>query len=300
MDSPSLGIAAGLGSAILWAYASARFKPLLAVYGPFAVNLFKAGLGAVLFWLTTGVLAATGIDVFAGCGTHEAIVLALSGAIGLAAGDYCYFVAIDRVGVRQATLLHGTAPLWLLIMSFLGSGAQLSTMQTVGILLVVGGVLDVTRRRVDHKSKGERVRSGTIFGLLSAVGQAFGIIVAKSPTDACENPLLISAVRLSGAVAGLVIIAALLGQIPNFLKLLRERDGGRRAVEPIFLGTFLGVLCMTVAIDESPEAVAGAILSLTPVFAVPVSYWLFGEPVRWQTLIGTCIAAGGVALISLG
>ena len=101
-------------------------------------------------------------------------------------------------------------------------------------------------------------------------------------------------------MAGLVIIAALLGQIPNFLKLLRERDGGRRAVEPIFLGTFLGVLCMTVAIDESPEAVAGAILSLTPVFAVPLSYWLFGEPVRWQTLIGTCIAAGGVALISLG
>lgn len=301
MDSATLGIVAGLSSAVLWAFASARFKPLLRVYGPFAVNLFKASLGCLLFWITTTILSLGDADVFAGCGAHEAWILALSGAIGLAAGDYCYFVAIDRVGVRQATLLHGTAPLWLLIFSFIGPGDGLGTLQIVGILLVVGGVLDVTRRRVDAGSApAARVRSGTVFGLLAAVGQAVGILVAKPPTDACENPILISAVRLSGAVAGLVVIAGLLGQLPAFVRLIREREGGRRAIEPVFLGTFCGVLCMTVAIDSAHEAVAGAVLSLTPVFAVPVSYWLFKEPVRWQTLIGTCIATAGVALISLG
>ena len=301
MDTPSFGIAAGLISAVLWAYASARFKPILSRHGPFATNLFKATVSCALFWATTLVLGVTGTDVMAGCGESEALLLAISGAIGLAAGDYCYFVAIDRVGVRQATLLHGTAPLWLLAFGVLGPGEPPRPLQLIGILLVVGGVLDVTRRRVDGKAAANaRVRSGTLFGLLAAVGQAIGILVAKAPTDACENPILIAAVRLSGAAIGLAVIAMFAGQIPAFLRLLREREGMARSIEPVFVGTFLGVIFMTIAIDAAHEAVAGAILSLTPVFAVPVSRWLFKEEIRWQTLIGTCIAVGGVVLISIG
>ena len=57
---------------------------------------------------------------------------------------------------------------------------------------------------------------------------------------------------------------------------------------------------MTVAINATHEAVAGALLSLTPVFAVPISCWLLREPMRWQTLIGTCVAAAGVIVAVFG
>lgn len=298
--SESVGVAAALCASLLWAWGSARFMPLVAKHGPFALNLFKAVVGAALFWSTCAVLGVTGSDVLAGCGSDETVWLVVSGIIGLAAGDYCFLASVDRVGVRQATLLHGTAPLWLLLLNLVGVGQALGAMQVVGILLVVGGVLDVTRRRTERLGGVDRAKSGLLLGLLAALGQAVGIQIAKAPTVACESVVLVSAVRLTGAMAGLLVIAVLTRQMASFAGLLRDRKSRVRSIEPVLLGTFLGVLCMTLAIDAAHEAVAGALLSLTPVFAVPVSRWLHGDPVHWQTLIGTCIAALGVALISMG
>ncbi|MEE2711774.1 MAG: DMT family transporter [Planctomycetota bacterium] len=302
LPSPeALGVGAALLSSALWAWASTRFTPLIRNHGPFAVNLFKTIGGAALFWLTTAILSLSGSDVFAGCTPEMAGLLIASGLIGLAFGDYCLLAAIDRVGVRQATLLHATAPLWLLFLNLAGAGQPLRGIQVTGILLVVIGVMDVTRRRTRGAgTDSRRVRGGIILGLLAAVAQAVAIQISKGPTVACESAAVVSAVRLTGAIVGLVVVAAGTRQIGAFMGLVTDRRDRQRALGPVFFGTFLGVLCMTVAIDASHEAVAGALLSLTPVFAVPISRLVLGEPMRWQTLIGTCVAAGGVAMISLG
>jgi drug/metabolite transporter (DMT)-like permease len=301
LSAESLGVGAALASSALWAWASTRFTPLITHHGPFAVNLFKTVIGAMLFWSTATILGLTGSSVFAGCTPDAVGWLVVSGLIGLAVGDYCLLASIGRIGVRQAILLHATAPLWLLLLNLAGTGPTLRAPQIAGIVLVVAGVMDVTRRRTRsaHLS-GNRIRGGIILGLLAAVAQAVAIQTSKGPTVACESAVVVSAVRLTGAIVGLVIVAAATRQLGSFIGLLRHRRDRARAVEPVLIGTFLGVLCMTVAINATHEAVAGALLSLTPVFAVPISCWLLGEPIRWQTLIGTCVAAAGVALISVG
>ena len=279
----------------------ARFTPLLARHGPLVMNVVKALLGAVFFWLTVAFLALDGQDVFAGCGTPEAQLLLISGVVGLAVGDYFYLAAVHRVGVRQATLLHGTAPLWLLLANLAGAGSPLATHQVIGILLVVGGVLDVTRRRTGA-SAGLRshLRSGIVCGVLAAVAQAAGIQIAKNPTVACESAMMVSTIRLSGALGALLAFSVVAGHGRRILAFFRDRTSRVRVIEPVFLGSYLGIVTMTITINAAPEAVAGALVSLTPVFALPVSRLLFKEPIHWQTLIGTCIAAAGVGLISWG
>jgi len=294
----TIGVVSALISALLWAWASTRFQPLVQRHGSLACNLFKTLIGTSLFWLLTLALLA-GDSVFEGMGDQEATLLLVSGFLGMALGDWAYFISIHRVGVRQATLLHGTTPVFLLAANLLGVGRTLGILQIVGVLLVVIGVLDVTRRRAGRSPDASpaHFRSGILFGLLAAIAQATGIIVAADPASRC-HAAPVSALRLSGAAVGLLGIAIVSGQLRPALVFFRDRESRTRALEPVLVGTVVGVLFMTVAIARADPAIAGTLLSLTPVFAIPVSRLLLREAIHPATLVGTAVACVGVALIA--
>jgi drug/metabolite transporter (DMT)-like permease len=267
-------------------------------FGAYACNLYKAVVGMLLLWLLA--LAFLPLGSFERCSLTDIALLLASGAVGMAVGDYFYFAAIQRVGVRQASLLHATNPLFLLLWSLsFASGDSLHLVEIAGVLLVVGGVVDVTRRREPAVLGIKRhFASGVVFGLAAALGQAIGLLIAKGPVDTC-HPTFASAVRLTGAAGSLLLASLLTGRLHAGLRIFRNPDARRRSLEPVFLGTFLGIACMTIAISSAKPAVAGALLSLTPVFVIPVSRWLLLEPIRPATLIGTCIAVSGVVLLAI-
>jgi drug/metabolite transporter (DMT)-like permease len=52
-----------------------------------------------------------------------------------------------------------------------------------------------------------------------------------------------------------------------------------------------------VAIDRASIGVASTIMSLTPLFLIPVSRFVFREPITLRAVVGTLIALAGVALL---
>ncbi|MAG59059.1 MAG: hypothetical protein CMJ83_22455 [Planctomycetes bacterium] len=292
----AVGVIAALGSSCLWAWSSTRFQPIVAKHGALACNMFKATLGTAFFVVALAILAGF-TDVLHDLDARSTWALVASGVIGMSLGDWAYFATIQRLGVRQATLLHGTAPLFLLGFDRFGEEA-LGTGQIVGLILVVLGVLGVTLRRAEGTTeRPARFRTGLMFGLLAALAQALGVQIASEPAHACD-PLTVSTLRLGSASIGLFFLGAVGGRLRTMLSVFRDSATRIRAIEPVFLGTFLGVLTMSIAMGATPPAVAGALMSTTPIFVIPMSWWLLGEPVRGSTLFGTCVAALGVALIS--
>lgn len=63
------------------------------------------------------------------------------------------------------------------------------------------------------------------------------------------------------------------------------------------LGPIVGVWFSLVAIQNSPIGIATTLSSLTPIFIIPIAYFIFKDKVSKQSLIGTLIAVGGSTLL---
>ncbi|HGY90924.1 MAG TPA: DMT family transporter [Planctomycetes bacterium] len=291
-----LGVIAALGSCMLWAWSATHFQPAVRRWGPFSCGLFKTLLATILFGVTALALS---LDKSLPLGSPgDGWALALSGFVGMALGDWALLAAIGHLGVRQAMLIHGTSPVFLLLWSVLGPGAPLGGFDMAGIVLVVTGVSMVTVAQGQEPTRTPHGRAlGILFGFLAAIGQAAGILIAK---DAFTGFHVISAsgIRLAGALTGLLAIQLLRGRIGLSLSLMVRREVWSVLFRPAFVGTYLGVLLMMTAIDNTPAAIAGALLSTTPLFVIPFAFSILGERTRWPVLLGTAVAVAGVATIS--
>jgi drug/metabolite transporter (DMT)-like permease len=292
---PTWGIVAAIVSTTLWAFSSVAFEGELQRYGALAMNLFKGTLAGVLFWVTFLVCRQVGLfDV-----PEKAVFwpLFLSGVVGMSFGDFAYFTAIHRCGVQKATLLHGTAPIFLVVAAFVTGLHAPLLLELGGILLVVAGVTFVTAWRGKRREDPTPL-SGIAWGLLAALGQAGGILIAK---DALQHTHFVygAACRLTGAAVGLALPLVLVGRHRFVIGTMTDGTIWRRISHLVVLGSFIGVGAMTVAIDGAKPAVSGALLSLTPVMVIPFSVLLAKKSVTWPQVLGTAIAVAGVILVSV-
>lgn len=296
MDS-LFGVGGGLVACALWAFSASRFQPLVHEHGPFSSNLFKTAIATGAFLLTWGFVALLGDP---GIGHVDGwTMLALSGVTGMAFGDYALFAAVREVGVRQAMLIHGTAPLFLLLWALVGPGGGLAGLEVAGVLLLVGGVSIVTLdARGQGAFAGGSLVKGWIWGLIAAVGQAGGILLSSEALQSWST-IAGSSLRLSGALLGLLLVQVLRGRIRHSLKIFSLRAVYRQALIPSLLGTWMGILFMMLAIQKCTPAVAGAVLATTPIFVIYFAWQLLGERVTRGVMLGTVVAVIGVALVSV-
>ncbi|MEZ6197846.1 MAG: DMT family transporter [Planctomycetota bacterium] len=289
------GIAAALGSCLLWAWSASRFQSSVKRWGPFACNFFKTTAATGLFGLCVLVLWSRG-DAGFGSG-RDALFLALSGICGMALGDWALFGAMGRIGARQGMLIHGTSPLFLLAWSFVGFGDPLGAYEIGGILLVIAGVSLVTwMQRRGGEIHREDLAAGIVLALLGAIGQAGGILLAKDALPSF-HPMTAAGTRLCGALLGLLVIQIVRRRLHPTLAALGEGFAWREMFLPSFVGTFVGIALMLLAIDYTRPAVAGTLLSTTPIFIIPFAVFMLGERFRWGVLAGTAVAVLGIAVI---
>ena len=290
------GVLAALITCALWAYSTLRFHRALSHHGPFTCNAFKTTVGAVLFTLTAAAGMLFGLELPS---PRAALLLLASGVAGLSFGDFSYFAAIVRVGPRLATLVHSTFPLFLLAFTFLDSDSRLRTLEVAGILLILMGVLDVTRRtsRAGGGVSGG-LGAGVAWALLGALGQAVGILLAKDALAECDV-VAGAALRMIGASLGIFVFALVRRRAAETLRVILRPATWRVTIEPTIVGTYLGILTMTLALDLGNPAVVGALISLTPVYLVPLTTVMLKEPFDWRVLAGTLVAVAGVILVGL-
>lgn len=283
------GVASALLATLLWSWSSVLFSPRVGRHGAIAIGLAKSGIAAVLAFAT---LALAGQSLPSG---RHAALLALSGVVGMGLGDMAYLRGLRDAGVRQTTLLHSTAPLYLLAYSALaGSGIRGTTI--AGVLCMTAGAMDVTRRRLRGPGTlHPRPVRGMVMGVLAAVCQAGGILLAKDATHAA-GPVGASAIRLASAALFTALFLAA-ARITGASRPVLGWQALKDAALPSFFGTYLGVMAMMAAIRFTEPPVAAALLSLTPLFAIPMSYRLLGEPIRPEVIPGSLLCVLGAILI---
>lgn len=287
-----VGEVASLSAAACWAVGLTLFRGGVTEIGARAVNLFKGVFGTTLF---LGLVLAFG---FTAGSPRAQLEIVLSGVLGIALGDTLLFLALAELGAHRAALFGCLGPVFTALGAWWLLDERLAPAQVAGIGLAAGGVWMVVydRRRADDPAPPSL--RGVACGLLSAVCQAGGVLLAKR---AMEEVDFLSAVtvRLAAATLALALLAVLRGELAPTLRNLARPRMLRRLAPAAFFGTFAGLLLMQLGIARTDSAVASALHSTTPLFTLPVALLFLRQRVGALAVAGSFLAVAGVALLVL-
>ncbi len=259
-----------------------------------------------MYWVTA--LVATVAWVVGGWGTVDGSdwgPLVISGFIGLALGDAALFTAFSRLGPRRTAILFAANAPMAAILSAVFLDEHFSKAAVVGTGLVVLGVgLAIAfGTRPGQAHTWEQVRGklwvGVTFGLLGALGQAVGIVVADPVFDGTLDPWAGASVRALAGTVGLVALA------PWFERRQRS-EGARVKLTPrllavVFLsgtiGMAIGKTLVLMALTEGDAGVVSVLISTSPVIQLPIIWAITRQPPPGAAWVGAALAVAGTALV---
>jgi len=317
-----LGEGAALAASILWTFTSLAFTLASKRVGPLAVNLlrilFAIGLLALAHVIILGTLIPKANDAQWG-------YLSASGIIGLAIGDLGYFGSLVILRPRRATLLMAVNPIFSSILGYFALGEVLSLVAIAGIAVTLTGVLlvvlekeektDEKDGKADEETDGvkrskwltsDKKWLGVLFGVIGSLGQGIGLVISKyGMQDAATagagtlNPLSTSLIRMLAAGLFFLILMVGIGRLGNAGRAFKDRQGMSAIVAGTIIGPFLGVWVSMLAVSNTDAGIAATLMSMMPVFIIPVVYVLYREKTSWRGILGAFVAIAGVAMLLL-
>lgn len=235
--------------------------------------------------------------------------LAASSFVGIVIASTTYFAGIYVAGPRVIALLYSLTSPFALGLGYAVLGETISARQGLGIATVFVGVVlavGMKRRRQDATAVARPAARasqvpwlGIVLGVVTALGQAGGSLLARPAMAAGVEPFTAMAVR-SGIAAVFYIVA---GYLPVAALRKPYRFSRREfgiAVAAAFFGTGLGSSLVMAALARGNVGIVSTLSSLTPVVILPM-VWIRSRiaPSRWAWL-GAAIAVVGTGLISMG
>ncbi|MCQ0969835.1 DMT family transporter [Paracoccus sp. TK19116] len=292
---------AALGAAACWALTGTLVTGAVREVGPFRFNLLRhllviLLLSAVLFFRTPSGL----LD------HNAAIILILSGLVGIFIGDTANFAAVGRLGARRAGALFALNAPMAAILGWTVLGETLSGLAIIGIVVTVAGVaVAIIGRPPAHAHRFEQtegvIRTGILFGLGAALGQAVGALISRPVMEAGIDPYAASLLRVaaSGLCMGVVGGAMMAG----------GRDPGPTrpmttevivaAFATAALGLGLGMTLLLYALSGGKVGIVSTLSATSPVLILPMLWLRTGQRPTAASWTGAAIACIGMALIFL-
>ena len=277
----------------------------------------RANLGRLLIAaFLLGLFAHTLGHGFASASTSWFL---LSGIIGMGLGDLGVYAALPLLGSRLTVLMTQclAAPLAALG-EWLWLGTRLTATQVLWGLVILAGVAVAL---MPSKSSPPRVKVrpiGFLFGFIAACGQGFGALVsrkgvnvAEAAGEAAHNATFGLNAAYHRILAGLVFTALWF----LVLHLLRRtppagtatpaatapaRTGGLWPILANGLaGPVAGVGSYQWALATTPSGLVLPIAATTPLFSIPIAFWLEGDRPTRRAILGSVIAVAGCIALTL-
>ena len=308
MDTAEL---AAIAAAMCWTGSSLTFGLASRAVGAVPVNQFRLFAAVpVVFLLHAAIVGGMwpeGLDL------RRTSLLACSGVVGLAIGDLGYFYALALVGPRLSSVVQASWPALALLMAWGFSGETPGVREAIGLALTTLGVVVVVARSRDGSSWRPDITPrmrflGVLGAFTAALGQAGGMVLSRiamqGGADLPEGlpPLSATVVRLLAGMIAVVVISMLQRQSTAFTVLLKGGAPMRNTLIGTFFGPVVGIFLSMYATRHAANAgTAAALMSLTPLFLLPVAWIAYRARLTPMAVVGTLLAtAGAVVLVSGG
>ncbi|MGR5120877.1 DMT family transporter [Vibrio astriarenae] len=286
-----------LAAAFLWAVASLMSVTPAAHLGTFAYSRWRMGCTSLI--LTAMALYTGG---WASVTSPAVTPMILSGLIGIFIGDTALFACLNRMGPRQAGLLFSCHAVFSVILGFFIFSETMTSIELVGSLLVFIGVAGAIffGRKKPSNSKLEQVSGslhiGISLGLVAALCQALGGIIAKPVMMTGIDPVAASAIRMISAFIAHSLFRLTGAKIAKATQPMNRRIFAITALNG-FIAMAVGMTLILYALKEGHVGMVALLSSTTPVMLLPL-LWLYTKqrPNRYAW-IGAFLAVSGTALL---
>ncbi|MEO1290829.1 MAG: DMT family transporter [Chloroflexota bacterium] len=297
-----IGELAGIGTSIAFAFGSTLFTLSGRILGSPLVNRTRLVIALVgvlivhLLWFGEALPQDAGYQPW--------FWLSVSGFVGLAIGDGLLFQAFVLLGPRLSMLIFSTNPIIAAILGWVFFGETLDLFDFLGVSITLAGIaLVVTERSEKPKNDAPNLTTrtyvlGLLFALGGAAGQAGGQVLAKAGLANDFPTFSALLIRLIAATITIWVLTIAQRQVrSSFVKLRANPRAVAMLIVAALVGPIVGVWLSLVAIQNAPIGIATTLSSLTPIFLIPVSYFVFGDKVTSQAMFGTIVAVAGTTLL---
>jgi uncharacterized membrane protein len=286
-----------LFSALLWALASVLLTIGAKRIDVVPLNMIRCVISTAFFWALLPFYG--GLEALAAIPPSAWPWLVVSVLALLVVGDTLYFRSMDLAGVSWAMPVASINTLWAVILASFFLGEPLSWRLVLGALLVIAGVVLVSRSSSQADS-GQPVspsarRTGLLMALLVSVLWAVGQVSLKPATEGVHS-VVANSVRQPLGMLMLLGLTLVRGQWRE-LKKLDKKSWGVISIASL-IGTGVGALFFIMAIQMIGAGKTAVLTSVSPLLAMPFSMlWLRERPTRW-TMAGTVLTTAGIALVA--
>lgn len=286
-----------LGAAACWALGSVMSVSPSRHLGAFAFTRWRMLMVAVMLWSAVAVMGGWRSFDMSSLG-----VMALSGVIGIFVGDTALFASMNRLGPRRAGVLFATHAAFSAVLGFWILHERMSAQALLGGLLTLGGVMMAIvwgrRKNESHAWESDigSVSTGVAMGLLAALCQAVGSLIAKPVMAAGADPVMASAVRVTFAtIAHFALLlagfqAARSIQPPTRAVLLQTGLNG-------FIAMGVGMTLILLALQKGDIGLVGILSSVSPILVLPLLWFQLKRTPAWGAWLGAVFTVIGTALI---
>lgn len=197
---------------------------------------------------------------------------------------YCYFLAIDRVGVGPATLMNYAAPCYAALFAVLFLRERPNVHLVSGLVAATLGAALVAVSTADP-SRPFSLNVGAWAGILSAVLSGAAMTTVRGLRSDTDAPTVLFSFCLFGALIGLP------EAIARWQPLSADLAWPALGVGVL---SFAAQMLFTYAFAFVTAASGSATTQLTPVISWALGTTLLGEAVRPLSVLGALVCMGGV------
>jgi drug/metabolite transporter (DMT)-like permease len=291
-----LGEFFSLACALSWAIAVILFKKAGESLAPFALNLAKNSIVLPLFLVT--VLLVEGAQWPQIPATHLGLIL-LSGLLGIAAGDMLYLRALNAIGAGRIAVAQTLYSPFVIVLSLAFLGEHLRLLQFAGVALVLIGILLVTYSRSQEQVDPQLLRRGLIWGVLSVLLMALGVVIAK-PMLEQHSFLWVLTLRIAGGWLGMVLLTVVRRQGPELRSAYRAVRHWPLIIVAGVTGSYVSMMLWLAGYKYTQASIAAVLNELAAVFILLLAVLVLRERVGARQWGGMALAlAGVVAVVAL-
>ncbi len=290
-----MGMFYALLSGILWG-----IGPLLLKRGMTLSNVSTAILIEQHVSVVTLVLiaAARGELLHFDISTRAVWAFIAAGVVGASFGKIFYYKGIDKVGASKAISVKNSSPILTTLLAVIVLGEELTLLIAAGVVLIVIGIVALTRVEAKKGERPSRMRY-LLYPFLAAVCFGINPVFKKIGVDAAGLPTLGALITQSTAL--IVMLTA-----GRFLKIRPKWE--RVPIQSLILFIFsgiseaLGSLFTFFALIYAPAVLVSPIWRISPLVTFALArFTLKGiEVVTLRDGVAAAFIVGGILVLSHG
>lgn len=290
-----LGEILSLSSAVVWAVGVILYRRLGDSLPPLRLNFLKNVLVlAALLPITVLFegLAPPSLSLF------EWVLVLGSGVLGIAVADTLYFGALNALGAGRMGIIGNLYSPLVVVLSFVVLDEYLRGVQWLGFILVSIGVVLSAWVPARWRGNARQPLRGALLGAASIALMALAIVMIKRVLE--TQPLFwITSLRMLGAVAGMLMLASLRGELPAL-----ARDHApvpwRRLLLAAGFGQGLAMVFWLGGYKYTSAPVAAILNETASIFILLLAWLWLGERPGMRGIAGVTLALAGIGLMLTG